>query len=130
MILGSHSHTLQPLTWLQSQTTGKDVLCIYSLGNFVSGMSNPVNMVGGILSFDITGNGDGGLCVDNVLFTPTVTYYGGDWYNTNIYPIDSYTDSIAATHGVQYQGGYLSPAKAKEYVTNVIPAEFLPESMR
>lgn len=129
VILGSHSHTLQPLTWLQS-STGEEVLCIYSLGNFVSGMSNPVNMVGGLLSFDIRGDGNNGLCVENVLFTPTVTYYGGDWYDTHIYLLPEYTDNIAATHGVQYNGGYLSPVKAKEYVTNVIPSDFLPDYMR
>lgn len=130
VILGSHSHTLQPLTFLQSsgagtEPAGKDVLCIYSLGNFVSGMSNPVNMVGGMLSFTISGDGEGGLCTTDVHFTPTVTFYGADWANTHLYLLEEYTDEIAALHGVQYQGGYLSPEKAREYVTNVIPEEFL-----
>ncbi|MBE6599310.1 MAG: CapA family protein [Ruminococcaceae bacterium] len=131
VILGTHSHTLQPLTWLKSQTTGKEVLCIYSLGNFASGQARPVNMVGGILTFDIKGDGDNGLCVKNVLFTPTVNYYGGDWYSTKIYPLSEYTAEIAATHGVQWQGyGSLSPEGAAEFVTNVIPTEFLPDYMK
>lgn len=130
VILGSHSHTLQPLTWLTSQTTGKEVLCIYSLGNFVSGMSRPINMVGGLLSFHIRDDETGALRVEDVLFTPTVTYYGGDWYDTHIYLLEEYTDEIAAAHGVRYQGGYLSPEQAREYVTNVVPTEFLPDFMK
>lgn len=130
VILGSHSHTLQPLTWIKSQTTGKDVLCIYSLGNFVSGQKGLVNMVGGLLSFSVKGDGDDGLCVTDVLFTPTVTYYDAGWYSTNIYLMDQYTNEVAATHGIQYQTAYLSPEMARQYVTNVIPLEYLPDYMK
>lgn len=130
VILGSHSHTLQPLTWIKSQTTGKDVLCIYSLGNFVNGQKGLLNMVGGLLSFHIKGDGEDGLCVTDVLFNPTVNYYGADWMNTKLYFMDQYTDEIAATHGIRYQTAYLSPEMAREYVTNVIPAEFLPDYMK
>ncbi len=131
VILGMHSHCLQPLTWIHSDVTGKDVLCIYSLGNFASGQASPLNMVGGILTFDITGNGEDGLCVKNVEFIPTVNYYDGGWYNTKLYLLPQYTAEIASTHGVQWQGnGTLPPEKALEYVTNVIPLEFLPEYLK
>ncbi len=130
VILGSHSHTLQPLTWLHSDIQDKDVLCIYSLGNFVSGQKGLYNMVGGLLSFSIKGDGDNGLCVTDVILTPTVTYYGADWMNTNIYLMDQYTDEVAATHGIRYQTAYLSPADARQYALNVIPLEFLPDYMK
>jgi poly-gamma-glutamate synthesis protein (capsule biosynthesis protein) len=130
VILGSHSHTLQPLTWIHSDAQDKDVLCIYSLGNFVSGQAGLVNMVGGLLSFSIKGDGEDGLCVTDVLFTPTVTYYGYDWMNTNIYLMDQYTDEIAGTHGITIQAAYLSPQQARQYVLNVIPLEYLPDYMK
>ncbi len=130
VILGSHSHTLQPLTWIHSDVQDKDVLCIYSLGNFVNGQKGLYNMVGGLLSFSIKGDGDNGLCVDDILFTPTVNYYGPDWYNTKVYLMDQYTDEIAATHGIQYQNAYLSPAQARQYALNVIPLEYLPDYMK
>ncbi len=130
VILGSHSHTLQPLTWIHSDVQNKDVLCIYSLGNFVSGQAGLVNMVGGLLSFSIKGDGEDGLCVTDVLFTPTVTYYGWDWMNTNIYLMDQYTNEIAGTHGITGQTAYLSPEQARQYVLNVIPTEYLPDYMK
>jgi len=130
VILGSHSHTLQPLTWIHSDVQDKDVLCIYSLSNFVSGQKGLVNMVGGLLSFSIKGDGDNGLCVADVLFTPTVTYYEWDWMNTNIYLMDQYTDEVASLHGIQYQTAYLSPETARQYVLNAIPLEYLPDYMK
>ena len=38
LIIGSHSHCLQPSVWLTAND-GRKVLCMYSMGNFVSSMS-------------------------------------------------------------------------------------------
>lgn len=38
VICGSHSHTVQPTEWITAED-GRQVLCIYSMGNFVSSMS-------------------------------------------------------------------------------------------
>ena len=38
IICGSHSHSMQPIVWLTA-ADGRQVLCMYSLGNFVSSMS-------------------------------------------------------------------------------------------
>ena len=38
IICGSHSHAVQPVVWLRA-SDGRRVLCMYSLGNFVSSMS-------------------------------------------------------------------------------------------
>ena len=53
IILGDHPHVLQPITFLQD-TNGKKCLVIYSLGNFISGMTNPYTDLGGILKVEIT----------------------------------------------------------------------------
>ena len=37
IICGSHSHSMQPIVWLKAKD-GRKVLCMYSLGNFVSSM--------------------------------------------------------------------------------------------
>ena len=128
LILGHHSHTLQPIEWIKTER--KDVLCIYSLGNFVSGMARPVNVVGGLLSLDIVGDGIGGLTVDNVLFTPTVFWYGMDWYGTHLYLMKDFTDSLASTHGVRIEGYSISAESAREIVKNVMDDEFLPDYMK
>ncbi|MBQ2192154.1 MAG: CapA family protein, partial [Clostridia bacterium] len=38
LIIGSHSHSMQPIVWLTAEG-GRKVYCCYSLGNFVSSMS-------------------------------------------------------------------------------------------
>ena len=128
LILGHHSHTLQPLEWLD--TDHGPVLCVYSLGNFVSGMARPVNMVGGILNFRFVSDEEGRLKVADPVMNPTVFFYGMDWYNTHVYRLEDYTDEIAAKHGVAISGYRLTPADARQIVLNAIDEEFLPEWMK
>ena len=128
LILGHHSHTLQPLEWLD--TDRGPVLCVYSLGNFVSGMARPVNMVGGILNFRVISDGEGRLRVADVVMNPTVFFYGMDWYNTHVYRLEDYTEEIAAGHGVAISGYRLTPADARQIVLNAIGEEFLPAWMK
>lgn len=128
VIIGHHSHCLQPIEWIETER-GR-TLCIYSLGNLYSGMAYPINQVAGVLNFRIVGDGDGGLAVIEPVLTPTVFYYGMDWFNTHIYLIDNYTESSANTHGVAISGYTLPVDKAKSIVTDAIASEFLPDSMK
>lgn len=129
VILGHHSHTLQPIEWIE-RDDGEKTLCMYSLGNFVSGMAAPVNQVGGFLSFHIKGDGEGGLEIAEPMFIPTVFYYGMDWYETQLYLLENYTEDIASRHGVAISGYRLSVYDAKAFVTNVMDEEFLPEYLK
>lgn len=128
VILGHHSHTLQPIEWLE--TDRGRTLCIYSLGNFVSGMARPVNMVGGLFRFDVISDESGRLVASSPVLEPTVFYYGMDWYNTHLYLLSGYTADIAATHGLAISGYTLTPEAARQYVLNVIDPEFLPDWMK
>ena len=128
MILGHHSHTLQPVEWLE--TDRGRTLCIYSLGNFVSGMARPVNMVGGLFKFRVISDESGRLVPADPVLEPTVFYYGMNWYNTHVYMLYNYTPEIAATHGLAISGYTLTPDAARQYVTNVIEPEFLPDWMK
>ncbi len=118
----------QPIEWLETER-GR-TLCIYSLGNFVSGMANPVNMVGGLFEFRVISDESGRLVPVDPVLEPTVFYYGMDWFNTHIYMLYNYTPEIAATHGVAISGYTLTPDAARKYVTNVIEPEFLPDWMK
>ena len=40
VICGAHSHVVQPTVWLTAED-GRRVLCMYSMGNFISSMSQP-----------------------------------------------------------------------------------------
>ena len=131
VILGHHSHTLQPIEWIETER-GR-TLCIYSLGNFASGQARPMNMVAGMFTFRIEDGKDGGYEICDPILYPTVNYYDWNWYNTKIYPLDQYTEEIAVTHGLgnpNIYGAYLSPTEAREIVLGVIDSEFLPEYMK
>lgn len=128
VILGHHSHCLQPVEWVEGKD-GNRTLCIYSMGNFTSGQSRQITMVGGMFTFTIESDGAGGLRVVDPLLTPIVTYYDWNWRNTRIYPLDQYTDEIAATHGMAnpaINGQGISVEDAKAIVKNVIAPQFLP----
>lgn len=43
LILGSHPHVLQSAEYLRSSVDRKKVLCVYSLGNFISSMATSAN---------------------------------------------------------------------------------------
>lgn len=129
VILGGHSHTLQPIVELD-RPSGAKTLCVYSLGNFVSGMANAVNMAGGILTFDIVRTEQNVMEVQNVLLTPTVCHFGPSYYGSYIYYLKDYTDALASIHGIQVYGNRASVAGLTKFVTNAIDAKYLPEEFK
>ena len=129
VILGHHSHCLQPIEWIEG-ADGNRTLCIYSLGNFVSGMAAPLNQVGGLFTFSLVSDGNGGICAASPLFIPTVFYYGPNWFDTHLYLLEDYTDEIAASHGVSINGYTLPAERARQIVTDVIDEQFLPDWLR
>ena len=144
VIIGMHPHVIQEMKWVEREDGGRCLLT-YSLGNFISGMQDGFNMLGGMLSFDIVRSADGSLSIEEPLFTPVVTHYtketavsGDDTGHRNykIYPLEMYTEELAAQHGVQIWdqthtptlvGGAFTVENLKRTVKTYIPAEFLPD---
>lgn len=58
MIIGSHPHVVQPMELRRSGKYGKDVLVVYSLGNFISGMRT-ADTRGGAMVRVVLGRQDG-----------------------------------------------------------------------
>lgn len=122
-IIGHHPHVLQPIEWIPRPDGGR-TLCVYSLGNIVSAMSESYNMVGGIISFDIARRG-GKITIENPLLTPTMFFYGENQFGTHIYLMDDFSEKLASKHGTIIYGHRDSYDRLKKYVTDNIPAEFL-----
>jgi hypothetical protein len=120
-------------------------LAVYSLGNFVSGMVNGMNMLAGMLSLDIVRDGETGeVYIDTPLFVPTVTHYtkgtkvasnDTGYRNFKIYPLIDYSETLASQHGVKnYElshsstlvGGKFSFKTLKSTLYKYISEEFLP----
>lgn len=100
LIIGTHPHVLQPMKWLEGKD-GNQTLCMYSLGNFVSGQHKRPTMLGGILNLELTFLPDGTLVsTDKAGVIPTVTHYNNKGGYT-IWPLEEYTAEQAAAHGVK-----------------------------
>lgn len=146
VILGMHPHVIQPMKWMDNGDGGKTLL-VYSLGNFISGMQDGFNMLGGTLGFDIIKDADSGkVSINNVVFNPIVTHYtkpgrgaistDTGYRNFKIYYVEDYTEELAAKHDVNQWdlshpytlvGGPFSQENLVKTVKKYIPAEFLPE---
>ncbi len=135
-IIGHHSHTVQPVEWVNGKN-GNKTLVIYSLGNLISTMLNPYNMVGGIATFDIVKTADGEAYIDQLTprYKPVVCHYESNKstvdslgfklrHDIKLYWLDDYTDTLAACHGANAYGT-VTVAKLRKYVTDTVAAQFL-----
>ncbi|MBQ7646066.1 MAG: CapA family protein [Clostridia bacterium] len=142
-IIGMHSHVIQPMKWVEN-SNGRRTLLVYSLGNFISGMQDGFNMLGGMLSMNVYRDNDGNCGLKDVQFIPIVTHYvkksavrsddtGHREYK--IYLVKDYTEELASKHGVQIWdkshkptlvGGAFTKENLVATVKKYIPSEFLP----
>ena len=127
VILGTHSHTLQPVEWVEGKD-GHKTLVAYSLGNFVSGMMEEETQLEGMISFDLKKE-DNRCSIENVVLTPLVNHYEitnlkdayGTRQNFTVYRLQDYTEELAKKHGLNgYEGIQISIAKMKEKVNKRI----------
>ena len=59
MIIGGHPHVIQPMKVVRNEKEGKDVLVVYSLGNFISNMKTADTRGGALVRATITRDSNG-----------------------------------------------------------------------
>lgn len=59
MIIGSHPHVIQPMQMVRNQKEDKDVLLVYSLGNFISNMGAPDTRGGALVRARVDRDAEG-----------------------------------------------------------------------
>lgn len=130
VILGMHSHTIQPVEW-QTGKDGNKTLVIYSLGNFLNAQYDSINLVGGIMTFDIVKK-DGEVSIENPIMNPVVVQYDSARLNFQIYLLKDYTPELAAAHGTVKFGTLktFTVDTAKGFVTKAVDKEFLPDFLK
>lgn len=69
LIIGSHSHCLQPSVWLTAND-GRRVLCMYSMGNFVSSMARDTANDTVILEVKLLRAPGGAVTIEEEIFHP------------------------------------------------------------
>lgn len=107
VVIGTHPHTIQPIEWLRNDT-GKETLVIYSLGNFISGMLDIYNLLGGMIGMEFVRQpNDTEVTIENVTWTPLVTHYDGnpnnimsERYHYEVMPLSAYTEEQAKRHAL------------------------------
>lgn len=101
IIIGNHPHVLRDIEVIEREDGGKTV-CAYSLGNFISAQSVGQNLIGGVLTFDLTVKLDDMTYEpSNIQLTPVITHYDGNYGNVRLYKLSEYTPEMAASNGVR-----------------------------
>ncbi|MBE6688011.1 MAG: CapA family protein [Ruminococcaceae bacterium] len=127
VILGHHSHTIQPIEWYE-RPDGKKTLVAFSLGNFMSGQEYARNMLAGMLTFDVEKLDSAETYISNVLFTPTVTHYNYSWRKFKLYYLKDYTAELYKTARCSQFEPDFNYYTSK--IKSTVSAEFLPDYLK
>ena len=127
VILGHHSHILQPVEWHENGD-GSRTLVAYSLGNFISTQHYANNMIGGMLTFDVVMNEEGVCTLENVVLRPTVTHYSLNRDGLQLYMLEDYTEDLAKKHGTTLKENPkpFTLSWIYSHVRSIIDESFLP----
>ena len=107
VVVGEHPHVIQPVTWMDGKD-GNKTLVIYSLGNFLNGMLDVNNVLGGMIRFDFVKDAKSSeISIQNVKWEPLITHYTGDAAdimntrkNFAVYKLSDYSEELAEQHGL------------------------------
>ncbi len=87
MIIGSHPHVIQPMKVVHNEKEDKDVLVVYSLGNFISNMKTSDTRGGALVKTRIERDADGKPRLKNAVYD---TFFSakpvGKGSNFKVYP--------------------------------------------
>ncbi len=130
IIIGHHPHVLQPMTMLE-RADGGQTLCVYSLGNLVSGQHKMDTMLGGMLWCELVFTpGQDGFSFEKAGIVPLVTHYEGTGRNFAIIPLSDYTPELAEKHGIANYEGRASVEYFEDLATRVLGDNMLsPEEL-
>ena len=133
VVIGTHPHVIQPIEWKKG-ANGNETLIVYSLGNFLSGMLEVDNMLGGMISFDfVKDHKTKEIHIKNVEWIPTITHYEADVsdimntrHHYRTYRLIDYSEKLAKKHGLNgYEGQSVTIEALKTTTASIIDKKFL-----
>ncbi|MCL2442571.1 MAG: CapA family protein [Treponema sp.] len=102
LIIGHHPHVLQRVETI-TRPDGKNTICYYSLGNFVSHQRERERLIGGmmVVTFSKIESKDEEteLSISDFGMIPVITHYDRSFRNTKAYPLYLYTEELLNNHG-------------------------------
>ncbi|GHV81611.1 capsular polysaccharide biosynthesis protein [Spirochaetia bacterium] len=129
LVIGHHPHVLQPVETI-SRSDGGTMLCVYSLGNFISAQTEWPRLLGGLLYLGIKKSvADSKITIEKAGVIPVVTHYETGHTNFRIYPLSDYTDELAKKHGNNRQGKEISIPRFKTLARDVLGASLIDEDV-
>jgi len=133
LVLGTHPHVLEPVEWVSAATDAgdgesaisQDTLVYYSLGNFVNwtsgtgaGVAN--RMVGGMAQVTIGWNEFGEAVIKDYTVEPLVCHVEQGFGGVTVYPLEAYTEELAAANEIIAQDGSFSLEYCRKLVEQVL----------
>lgn len=100
LIIGSHSHCPQRIELIKT-SDGRDVLCVYSLGNFVSSMLRDINKDTAILDLELV------FDVDKTSYSePQLISQKAEYIPCRVYRESEFGYNVIVPTNTAYNGGY------------------------
>ncbi|MBQ4153008.1 MAG: CapA family protein [Oscillospiraceae bacterium] len=130
LIIGTHPHVLQPMEYLEKPDGGK-ALVAYSIGNFISAMNVARCMLGGVLDLELTKDPETEKTeITSAQLIPVVNHYDSRYQNVRAYPLEEYTEALAASHGIKPYDSRFSYTYIKDTFVKQIDQQFAPEAFQ
>ena len=100
LVIGTHPHVIEPVEMFADED-GREMLVYYSLGNYVNATSSEKNdigirMLGAMASVTIARNEEGEVYIKEYSAEPLVTYISDDQKTITTYPLELFTEEMAA----------------------------------
>lgn len=89
LIIGGHPHVIQPMELRRSSKYDKDILLVYSLGNFISNMKTIDTRGGAMLRVKLMRDVDGGVRISTPSYRLVFTIPGNKNSNYKVVPVES-----------------------------------------
>lgn len=118
LVIGTHPHVIEPVE-LFTDEEGNEMLVYYSLGNYVNATSSElpdsgIRMLGAMATVTIARNAEGEVYISEYGAEPIVTYVSADKEEIGVYPMEMFTEEMAAgSHTVKIDADF-SPAYCEE----------------
>ena len=103
VVIGTHPHVIRPYGMME-RPDGKQMLVYYSLGNFVSGQQGISQLLEGMADMTFVKDPDTGeISVETYSMEPLVMHYEPGYSGYAVYPLEEYTEELAAGSGVHQE---------------------------
>ena len=96
LVIGHHPHVLQRVETLP-RPDGKETLCFYSLGNFVSNQRGKERILGAMMLVTFIKEDDE-LSISDSGLIPVVCHFDRYFSNTQVFPLYSYDEELIKKH--------------------------------